>query len=424
VIVRRRGSAVAALIVAGVTVQAILVGLASAEPSGPPPTPVPPKGSLSPFPQVLHTPTDATQIPTLDVPVALLADLDDSDVMFAKAPEVRRPVASLTKIMTALLVLERTDLDDVVTVAPQAVFDRNDYGASSTLGLRAGEHRTVRELMYALLLGSANDAAVALAIDVSGSEDAFVRAMNRRAQALGMHDTVFYSPNGLDDRGRSTARDLLTLVQAAYATHGFAPIVATKARRIPAPPEVEPRTIQNRDAMLWLYPDAIGVKTGYTAAAGTCLIAVAQRDGRRLAAIVLGSKDEAFSGAATLLDFGFEGFRQQRFVDGGEPVGTLEIRGGVVPVEAGATLEGLVPVAALDQIRRRAVAAPDAVFPPAVGERVGTLKVTRPGVTIGAVPLVVSTVPPPPPAGDTPWWARAAGAVARGVGAFVHGFFG
>ena len=147
----------------------------------------------------------------------ILADLDDGQVMFAKAPEVRRPIASLTKVMTALLVLQRRELDDVVTVSPDAVFDGDDYGASSTLGLRAGERRTVRELLDALMLQSANDAALALAIDISGSERRFVELMNERARALGMRDTVFLSPNGLDDRGRSTTRDLLALTRAASA---------------------------------------------------------------------------------------------------------------------------------------------------------------------------------------------------------------
>ena len=124
--------------------------------------------------------------PDLDVPVAYLADLDDGQVMFAKAPMARRPIASLTKIMTALLMLERTSLDDVVTITPEAVFGRDDFGASSSLGLRAGEKLTVRDLLYALMLQSSNDAAVALAIEVAGSEAAFVRLMNRRAATLGM----------------------------------------------------------------------------------------------------------------------------------------------------------------------------------------------------------------------------------------------
>ena len=179
-----RRHAVGVLVALGLTVQLALLGSASAGRPGPPPTPVPPHGSPSPFPQSLATPSDAVAEPRLDVPSAILADLDDGQMMFAKAPEARRPIASLTKLMTALLVLQRRSLDDVVVVSPDAVFDRGDYGASSSLGLRAGERRTVRELLDGLLLGSANDAAVALSIDVAGSQDRFVALMNRRARGL------------------------------------------------------------------------------------------------------------------------------------------------------------------------------------------------------------------------------------------------
>ena len=315
------------------------------------------------------------------------------------------------------------DLTPVGRDPETAVFGRDDFGASSSLGLRAGEKLTVRDLLYALMLQSSNDAAVALAIEVAGSQAAFVRLMNRRAATLGMDGTVFFSPNGLDDRGRSTALDLTRLVRVAYDTPGFAPIVATKFRTIPAPPGGKPRRIQNRNALLWLYPGAIGVKTGSTAGAGYCVVAVAERGGRRLISVVLGSGNEPFSEAATLFDYGFEAFEERTFVTAGQDLGTVAIRGGVVPVKAGAALEGLVPTEA-GQAKRRIVVSPDAVFPPAPDERIGTLKVTIPGVTIGAVPVVVSDVPAPPAAGDGPWWARASGAVVEGIGDVMRGIFG
>jgi serine-type D-Ala-D-Ala carboxypeptidase (penicillin-binding protein 5/6) len=415
---------VAAAVGAAVCLQSIVITLASAEPSGPPPTPVPPNGSLSPFPQTLRTPADATQRPQPDVPVALLVDMDDGQVLFAKAPEVRRPIASLTKVMTALLVLERRDLEDRVTVSPAAVFEPDEFGASSTLGLRAGERRTVRELLYGLLLQSSNDAAVALAIEVSGSEQRFVAAMNRRAEALGMRGTEFFSPHGLDDRGRSSARGLATLVRAVYETPGFAPIAATKFTTIPAPKGVKPRHIQNRNALLWLYPGLIGVKTGSTAGAGYCVISVAARGGRRLAAIVLGSRDEAFSEAAILLDYGFEAFTERTFVEVGQDVGIVEIRGGAVPGVAGDSLTALVPVAQADRAKQRIVVAEDALFPPAPGQQIGTLKITLPGISVGTIPVVVQQVPPPPAAGDGPWWARAAGAVGGALADALAGLAG
>ena len=422
----RAGAARAAItlaIVAGLAMQLFLLGSASADRSGPPPTPVPPRGSPSPFPQSLDTPADAVAVPRIEAPAAILADLDDGQVMFAKAPEVRRPIASLTKVMTALIVLDRRSLDDTVTVPPDAVFDDDDYGASSTLGLEAGERRTVRELLDGLMLQSANDAAVALAIDVSGTEQRFVALMNERARALGMSETQFFSPNGLDDRGRSTARDLLVLTRAAIGEQGFGSIVGSRFRTIEAPAG-RPRRVQNRNALLWLYPGATGVKTGSTAAAGYCLIATAERGGRNLVAIVLGDRNEPFSEAATLLDHGFKGFTQESFVSSGEAIGTVAIRGGAVPVEARRSIEALVPTAHVDRVRERVAVAPSAVFPPAPGERVGTISFTVPGVSLGSSPLVVSEIPAPPPAGDDPWWMRAADAVGRAVGDALGGLAG
>lgn len=399
------------------------LGASSAERSGPPPTPVPPRGSPSPFPQTLRTPVDAVSAPRLEAPGAILADLDDGQILFAKATEIRRPIASLTKMMTALIVLERRDLRDVVEITGEAVYDDDDYGSSSTLGLEAGERRTVKELLDALMLQSANDAAVALAIDVAGTQRRFIDLMNERARALGLARTEFFSPNGLDDRGRSTPGDLLVLARAAYSLPGFARIVASRFREIPAP-RGRPRRIQNRNALLWLYPGAIGVKTGFTAGAGYCLVATAERDGRRLLAVVLGSRSEPFSEAAALLDHGFEGFQQRTFVRAGQPVGTVAVRGGVVAVEAARSIISLVATTQLDSARQQVVVRSDAVFPPVTGERVGTLRMTVPGLSLGSSPLIVAQVPPPPPSGDDPWWQSAAGALGRAVAQAVGGFVG
>lgn len=401
------------VVAVGILAQASLVGLASAQ-LAPPPTPVPPDGSLSPFPQALDTPSDAALAPVLSAPSALLADLDSGQVLFSKDPDGRRPIASLTKIMTGLLVLERSQPSDIVTVGEDASIPEEDRPGISALGLEVGERISVENLLYALLLQSANDAAVALADHVSGSEPRFVRDMNARAAALGMRHTRFRSPNGLDDRGYSTARDLMTLTRAAMAMPAFDTIVTTRFRTIPGPGDTQ-RHIQNRDVLLWLYEGATGVKTGYTSRAGYCVVATAVRDGRRLVAVVLGAPGDAFSDAAALLDHGFAAFAEHTFVTAGEPNGVVTLPGGSVPVEAGADLSALVPIAALADTSEHVVVVPSAAYPPAPGERVARLKITLPGLTVGSVPLVVSSVPPPPPIDDGPWWTRAAAAVADAV---------
>jgi D-alanyl-D-alanine carboxypeptidase (penicillin-binding protein 5/6) len=410
-----RAAVVVAIVVAA---QALLVGLASAQLAPPPPTPVPPDGSLSPFPQSLDTPADASLPPALSAPSAILADLDTGQVLFAKDADVQRPIASLTKIMTGLLVLEETEPADIVTVAADAVIPEDDRPGVSALGLEDGERISVEHLLFALLLQSANDAAVALADHVSGSEGRFVRDMNARAAALGMRRTRFRSPNGLDDRGYSTARDLMTLTRTAMAIPGFGGTVAARFHTIPAP-DGDPRRIQNRDALLWLYAGATGVKTGYTSRAGYCIVATAEREGRRLIAVVLGAPGDAFSDAAALMDHGFTAFTEHRFVIAGEPGGVVTLPGGSVTVEVAADLSALVPIASLEAVREQVFVDPSAAYPPALGERVARLKITLPGLTVGRVPLVVSSVPPPPPIDDASWWVRAAGALVDAVGTAV-----
>jgi D-alanyl-D-alanine carboxypeptidase (penicillin-binding protein 5/6) len=390
----------------------VAVNAGAAKRTAPPPTPVPPHGSPSPFPTVLHTPADATHPPRIDARAALLADLDSGQILFAKQARTPRPIASVTKLMTAILTRQALHLDDELRVDPRAVFARDDFGSSSTLGLHAGERIGVHDLLYGLLLGSANDAAVELAIAVDGSEDAFVKHMNARAAALGMTDTRFASASGLDDDGRSTPRDLLTLARTVEADRVLRTIVATKFHRIAAPTGPD-RVIQNRNALLWLDPDVTGMKTGTTQGAGACVVATATRDGRHLVAIVLGATGDPFSPAAALLDYGFEGWRSETLVAAGSPMGAVAIRGGTVPVVAARALTRLVPVDAEDRSERIAVD-PKAAFPPPPDDRVATLVVREGDVVVGTVPLSVPSVPPPPTS-EGPWWVRAAHAVGGAV---------
>jgi len=410
----------------GLFVLATGVGLtvgagASTRSQTPPPTPVPPRGSPSPFPTALATPANGTKAPRIPAQGAVLADLDTGQVLYAKQAGVRRPIASVTKIMTALLTLESLPLHRVITVDARAVFEKDDYGASSTLGLQPGERITVENLLYALLLGSANDAAIQLAIAVDGSTETFVRHMNQRARQLGMRATRFLSASGLDDRGRSTPLDLLRLARVANDDDTFATITAARFHAIPAPRGPD-RRIQNRNAMLWLYPGSFGTKTGMTAGAGACLVASARRNGRTLVAIILHAPREPFSAAAALLNYGFEGWAVDTIVAAGQPEGTVAIRGGSVQVVAGADLSATLPVIEGD-IRTTVVIDPHAAFPPEPGEPVGTLVARANGAVLGRVPLVVPEVPPAP-ASSGPWWIRAGVAVGGAVADAIHALAG
>jgi serine-type D-Ala-D-Ala carboxypeptidase (penicillin-binding protein 5/6) len=389
--------------------------------TGPPPTPVPPNGSPSPFVSRLSTPKDPIPAPDVNASAAVLVDLDAGQVLFRRAADQARPVASLTKLMTALLVLEKEKgrLDRRIRVHPGAVFDRNDYGRGSTLGLRSGERVSVRDLLAGLLLGSANDAAEALAIDGSGSVSDFVLRMNARARTLGMSHTRFASPHGLDDRGRSSAADLVLLLRAALRDVTFRALVGRRLAVVRSS-SARPRRIQNRNVMLWLYPGASGVKTGFTAGSGFCLIATARRGQRELAVVMLGGREEVFSDAAALLNHGFAAFEPRTLVEEGEPLGSVRVRGGEVPVVAGAGLDALVSVEESVAIERVLMTSGAAAYPPPSGSVVGTLRLTGSGAIFGRVPLVAADLGvPKEPRG--PWWGRAAGAVSGAVTAVVAG---
>lgn len=413
---RLRAVALALFALAG---PSLFIGVASGQ-VAPPPTPVPPNGSPSPFITELRTPSDPVPEPEIHASSAVLFDLGADQTLASWDAGSHRPVASLTKLMTALVTLDRTRPRDLVTVLPDAVFDRDRYGSSSILGLRAGEQLRVVDLLFGLLLGSANDAAVALADHVSGDVDAFVDEMNARADELGMRDTRFRSPNGLDDRGHSSADDLVTLVRALREHTLFRAIAAKKSHTMPGPRGVG-RRIQNRNALLWLYPGATGVKTGFTARAGYCLIATAERGTRRLLVVLLGEPSDAFSDAAALLNHGFEAFTEHTFVHAGDPLGTAGIRGGAVPVRAAGDLSALVAIDSLPDVRRTLRIDPQVGFPPAVGQIVGTLAATIGDTTLGTVPVEVDVVPAPTSAGGGPWWARAAGAIGGAVVDVVEG---
>jgi len=385
-------------------------GATTASPS--PPAPAPTASicsSPSPFPTVLVTPTPSLEPPAIGARAAILEDLDTGEVLFSFHPDDRRPVASLTKLMTALLVLRATKPDTVVTVGPDAAAQGAQILGVSELGLKLGERITVSQLLYGLLLQSANDAAVALADQVSGSVPAFVADMAKQATRLGLRRTHFLSPNGLDDRGFTTARDLAAISSQDFAIPLFATIARSKFHDVPAP-SGPPRHIQNRNVLQWLYPGAIGGKTGYTSAAGYCLMAAAQRHRRGVLAVVLGepSTYASFDDAAALLDYGFHAFTEKTVVQKGKALRPVPLGTALVPVEAGGTLRRLIRVEQAGQIGRMATLTEGLVGPVAVGDRIGTVAFTAGGAVLGSVPLVVAGSPvlgPSRPSAE-PWWRR------------------
>lgn len=233
---------------------------------------------------------------------AILVDLDTGKIMFQLDPHGRRAPASLTKVVTALVALDHLRLDQVVAV-PTSI---NQLPWDSTrMGLRPGEQLTVRELLYGLFLNSGNDAAITLS-EAAMSRSVFVGLMNGEASALGMTDTHFVNPIGLDDPTHYTSAADLARAAAELVRRfpEIAAMAATPSLTLPATATHHAYALYNLNELVRKYPGATGLKTGWTGHAGGCLIATAARDGRHLLVVVLASP-RLFDEAAALLDYGF-----------------------------------------------------------------------------------------------------------------------
>jgi D-alanyl-D-alanine carboxypeptidase (penicillin-binding protein 5/6) len=230
---------------------------------------------------------------------AVLMEMRTGSILWAKNRDLPRPPASTAKILTAAVVLDRVALKEIVT-APIPT------NASKTSVLfQAGEGLTVENLLYALLLQSSNDAALALAFHVGGSTSKFVQLMNQKARSIGALRSQFHNPTGLPQRGQvTTARDLALITKAALANPDFRRIVATKS--YPWKSLKWEGVLENSNELLKSYDGAIGVKTGNTREAGYCLVAAAQRGDKTLIAVILGSQEKhVWQDAKNLLDYGF-----------------------------------------------------------------------------------------------------------------------
>ncbi len=224
----------------------------------------------------------------------------ESEVVWERNSDRALPPASLTKIMTALLVIKRAHLDDIAIVRDEAARE-----TGTRLGLRRGERMYVGFLLAATLLGSANDACHALADYVSGSEAEFTKLMNREARALGMRNTRFTNACGHDQPGHySSARDLALLAEAGLAEPVFSELAATVSLNISTVGGERVFRLENKNELIGRYPGARGVKTGFTAGAGKCVIALAERNGVRVLLVVLNAPDRWWR-AAEMLDAAF-----------------------------------------------------------------------------------------------------------------------
>ena len=249
---------------------------------------------------------------------AVVLDAETGRTLFEKDPDTRSLIASTTKIMTALVVCEHCNVLDRMRIPKEAVGIEG-----SSMYLKEGEVLTIQELLYGLMLQSGNDAAVALAIYCGGTVEGFAQLMNDKAHQLGLINTHFVNPHGLDAPDHySTANDLAELASYAMQNPVFATTVSAKTVR------VGQRVLTNHNKLLWQYEGADGVKTGYTKKAGRILVSSAMQDGRRLTAVTINAPDD-WNDHKHLLDEGFDRYEVRRIISKGETLGFIEVAGGM-----------------------------------------------------------------------------------------------
>lgn len=315
--------------------------------------------------------------PPIDAAAFVLLENKTGTVLYAKNALQPRAPASTTKVLTALLALERGRLSDTVTVSP--------YAAStpgSTADLHAGQKITLEELLYGLLLRSGNDAAVAIAEHIGGSETAFARLMNERASELGATRSRFQNPHGLDKPGHfSTGLDLALIARTGMLYQKFAQIVGTREFATRA------GTWYNTNRLLWGFAGAEGIKTGTTGLAGNCLVAAASRDGMQLISVVLDSGDR-WRASRALLDYGFENFHLVRLAEKGQVIAQIPLREAAEPIVAVARedLAVVVPDKDVNRLHTRLVLKPLSA-PIRRLQDLGRYEVTVDGQVIAEMPL-------------------------------------
>lgn len=329
---------------------------------------------------------DTEALPDVTVAEGALFD-GEGRQLWARVPSVRRPMASITKIMTAVIALEHASPAEVVTVPREAI----TVGQSSA-GLVAGEKLTMFELLEALLVKSGNDAAVAIAVHVGGTQEGFVEMMNRKAEDLGLSNTHFANAHGLDAEDHyTTANDLGVLARFAMTKSVFADIV--KRTKVTIGKGKRRRVLHSTDWLLGIYKGAIGVKTGNTDGAGYSVVSAATRDSLTLYAVVLGTKTDRqrFTDAKALLDWGFAHYRPMQLADKGTVVAEAPVTSYLDrSVQVAISKDTTIPVLDLEGTIKRTVSVSSVEAPVSKGQQLGVATFRQGSRVVATVPLVAT----------------------------------
>lgn len=309
---------------------------------------------------------------------AILVDVDSGRVLYEQNADKQMLIASTTKIMTALVAIREGALSETVTVSREAA-----YTEGSSMYLKEGEELTLETLLYGLMLCSGNDAAVAIAEHIGGSQEGFARLMNETARELGMESSSFANPNGLDHENHySTARDMAVLACAAMENETLVRIVSTRSVTIGG------RTMTNHNKLLSYMDDCIGLKTGYTKAAGRTLVSCAERNGQRLVAVTLQDGND-WADHQALYEYGFSAYPTQRLAVLGQEVKQAVVQGGTKrKVSLVAADSFSWPKAENESVKTSVELDMPLIAPLAAGTKVGELVFTLNGGELGRVDLL------------------------------------
>lgn len=310
---------------------------------------------------------------------AVLMDAESGRVLYGHDAHKPRLIASTTKLMTALVAVERAgDLDETVTVKGEWLGSEG-----SSIYLKAGEEITLRGLLYGLLLQSGNDAAMVIACHTAGSVEEFVELMNRRAAELGMKDSSFANPSGLDHENHySTPYDMALLARACLDNSTVAELCATKSVTVGT------RTFVNHNKLLWRCEGCVGMKTGFTEKAGRTLVSAAVREGQTLICVTLNDGDD-WNDHRKLLDYGFRTYPRQVLCRAGEVLGAVAVEGSLIPTMPVAAKGELgYPLKAGEQLVPEVELLRSATAPLPPGVQLGELRWRLDGEVVAQMPLV------------------------------------
>jgi D-alanyl-D-alanine carboxypeptidase (penicillin-binding protein 5/6) len=332
---------------------------------------------------------DTPQPPAVAARAWLLMDATSGQPIAGRNPEERIEPASLTKLMTAYLAFAALKGRSLAPGQTIPVSERAWRAGGSRMFIEPRRPVTVQELLRGMIVQSGNDACIALAEAIAGSEPAFVERMNREAQRLGMKSTRFANSTGLPEPGHySTASDLALLASALIRDHpDYYKLYSEREFRY------NDITQQNRNRLLWLDPNVDGVKTGYTESAGYCLIASARRGARRLLSVVIGTASDRLRAQESqkLLNFGFQSYDGLRLFQKGEAISKLQVwKGSKRELKAGvaADLYVTVPRGSADKLKAELVSRQPLFAPLAAGQSVATLRLLHEGRLVGEYPVV------------------------------------